>query len=277
MIELEGMAGRFLALHHGERPLLQPNAWDAGSARVLEAMGFEAIATTSSGFAATLGRLDYGVTRDDALEHARVIAAAVSIPVAADTENGFADDPAGVGETVRLAAATGLAGCSIEDFTGHADDPIYELALASDRIVAAAEVAHAGPNHLVLTARCENHLHGHADLADTIARLQAYQEAGADVLFAPGVVDLDDIRRLVAELDRPVNVLALPGCPSVDELAAAGVARVSVGGAFAYAALAGLIDAAAEVRDRGTFGYWDQVGAARPVIRSAFEGRGDSA
>jgi 2-methylisocitrate lyase-like PEP mutase family enzyme len=273
MIELGGMAGRFLALHHGEAPLLQPNAWDAGSARVLEALGFEAIATTSSGFAATLGRVDYGVTRANALEHGRAISAAVEIPVAADTENGFADDPTGVAETVRLAAETGLAGCSIEDFTGTSDGPIYDLSLARERIAAAAEAAHSGPNQLVLTARAENHLHGHADLADTIARLQAYQEAGADVLFAPGVVDLADIRTLVAEVDLPVNVLALPGCPPVADLAEAGVARVSVGGAFAYVALAGLIDAATELRDAGTFGYWEQVGAARPTIRRAFEER----
>jgi 2-methylisocitrate lyase-like PEP mutase family enzyme len=273
MLDLEGMAGRFLALHHGDRPLLQPNAWDAGSARVLEALGFEAVATTSSGFAATLGRLDYAVTRDEALEHGRTISAAVVIPVAADTENGFADDPEGVAETVRLAAETGLAGCSIEDHTGRFDDPIYDLALATERIAAAAEAAHDGPNHLVLTARCENHLHGRDDLADTIARLQAYQDAGADVLFAPGVVDLAAVRTVVSEVDVPVNVLALPGCPPVAELAEAGVARVSVGGAFAYAALAGLIDAATELRDDGTYGYWARVGAARPTIRSAFEGR----
>jgi 2-methylisocitrate lyase-like PEP mutase family enzyme len=273
MTDLEGMAGRFLALHHGDRPLLQPNAWDAGSARVLEALGFEAIATTSSGFAATLGRNDYAVSRDEALDHGRTIAAAVEIPVAADTENGFADDPAGVAETVRLAAATGLAGCSIEDHTGRADDPIYDLALATDRIAAAAEAAREGQNHLVLTARCENHLHGRGDLADTIARLQAYQAAGADVLFAPGVVDLADIRTVVSEVDVPVNVLALPGCPPVADLAEVGVARVSVGGAFAFAALAGLIEAAAELRDDGTYGYWARVAAARPTIRQALEDR----
>ena len=273
MTELEGPAGRFLALHYGDSPLLQPNAWDAGSARVLEAMGFEAIATTSSGFAATLGRTDYQVSRDEAIEHGRTVAAAVEIPVAADTENGFADDPDGVAETVRLAAGTGLAGCSIEDHTGRSEDPIYDLGLATERIVAAVEAAHAGPDHLVLTARAENHLHGRGDLADTIARLQAYQEAGADVLFAPGVVDLDDIRTLVDSVDRPVNVLALPGCPPVEALHEVGVARVSVGGAFAYAALGGLIAAATELRDAGTYNYWTQVGAARPIIGAAFEGR----
>lgn len=262
-------AERFRALHRPGTPLLQPNAWDVGSARILEAMGFEAIATTSSGFAATLGRNDYRVARDEAIGHGADLAAAVAIPVSADTENGFADDPDGVAETVRLAAAAGLAGCSIEDHTGDAATPIYELAEATARIAAATEAARSAG--VVLTARAENHLHGRDDLADTIRRLQAFQEAGADVLFAPGVLHLDDIRTLVAEVDRPVNVLALPGCPPVAALAEVGVARVSVGGAFAYAALGGLIAAATELRDSGTFGYWTQVGAARPTIRDAFE------
>jgi 2-methylisocitrate lyase-like PEP mutase family enzyme len=268
---LEGNAGRFLALHHGERPLLQPNAWDAGSAKLLASLGFEAIATTSGGFAATLGRLDGSVTREEALAHGALLAAAVDVPVAADTENGFAEDPAGVAETVTLACMTGLAGCSIEDFSGRDDDPIYEIGLASERIVAAAEAAHSGPVQLVLTARSENHIHGRRDLADTIARLQAYQEAGADVLFAPGLVTLDTIRSVVTSVDLPVNVLALPGCPTVDELAAIGVARVSVGGAFAFAALAGLIDAATELRDHGSYGYWEQVASVRGAIRRAFQ------
>ncbi len=267
------LAERFSALHRPGEPLLQPNAWDLGSARILEAMGFEAIATTSSGFAATLGRNDYRVSRDEAIEHARGLAGAVGIPVSADTENGFADDPEGVATTVRLAVAAGLAGCSVEDHTGHDDDPIYDLGQAAERIAAAADAAHTGTDRLVLTARAENHLHGRDDLADTIARLQAYQAAGADVLFAPGVIDLDQIRVLVSELDRPVNVLALPGCPRVETLGEVGVARISVGGAFAYAALGGLIDAATELRDSGTFGYWTQVGVARPTISAAFDGR----
>jgi 2-methylisocitrate lyase-like PEP mutase family enzyme len=255
----------FIELHHGERPLLQPNAWDAGSAKVLAALGFRAIATTSSGFAASLGRLDGSVTRDELLAHCRQLVAAVGVPVAADGENGFADDPAGVAETVRMASTTGLAGFSIEDFTGRRDDPIYDLGLARERIAAAAEAS----GDLVLTARAENHIHGRDDLADTITRLQAYQEAGADVLFAPGVVRADAIRTLVSSVDRPVNVLAMPACPPVAELAELGVARVSIGGAFAYAALAGLIDAATELRDRGTYGYWQQVAAARATIRDA--------
>lgn len=270
MTTLEGKAGRFLALHHGDRPLLQPNAWDVGSAKLLVSVGFEAIATTSSGFAATLGRLDGTVTRDEALSHGAELAAAVDVPVAADTENGFADDPAGVADTVTAACATGLAGCSIEDFTRRPDDAIYDLSLAAERVEAAAEAAHRGPAQLVLTARAENHIHGRDDLADTIARLQAYQEAGADVLFAPGANTFDAIRSIVSSVDRPVNVLALPGCPSVDELASLGVARISVGGAFAYAAYAGLIDAAAELKGKGSYGYWERVAGARDTVRAAF-------
>lgn len=263
-------AERFLALHRPGQPLLQPNAWDVGSARLLETLGFPAIATTSSGFAATLGRLDGTVTREEALAHGATLAAAVDVPVAADTENGWADDPDGVAETVRLATGGGLAGCSIEDFTGRADDPIYDLGLAKERIAAAADAAHAGPNRLVLTARAENHLHGRTDLADTITRLQAYAEAGADVLFAPGAHRIEEVRAIVSSVDRPVNVLALAGCPTVAELAEAGVARISVGGAFAYAALAALVDAATELRDRGTYGWWEHVAGARTPIRDAF-------
>ncbi|HEU5084753.1 MAG TPA: isocitrate lyase/phosphoenolpyruvate mutase family protein [Acidimicrobiales bacterium] len=263
-------AERFLALHRPGQPLLQPNAWDVGSARLLETLGFQAIATTSSGFAATLGRLDGTVTREEALAHGATLASAVDVPVAADTENGWADDPEGVAETVRLATGGGLAGCSIEDFTGRADEPIYDLGLAKERVAAAADAAHAGPNRLVLTARAENHLHGRTDLADTITRLQAYAEAGADVLFAPGAHRIEEVRAIVSSVDRPVNVLALAGCPTVAELAEAGVARISVGGAFAYAALAALVDAATELRDQGTYGWWEQVAGVRAHIRDAF-------
>jgi len=182
-------ARRFLECHrdHDRGPLLLPNPWDVGSAKLLASLGFEALATTSSGFAATLGRLDGSVTRDEALGHAAAIVAATDLPVSADLEHGFADDPEAVAETVRRAIQIGLAGCSIEDSTGDEDGPpIYDPGLAVARIEAAAEVAHAGPVHLVLTARAENYLHGRPDLRDTIRRLQAYQEAGADVLFAPG-------------------------------------------------------------------------------------------
>jgi 2-methylisocitrate lyase-like PEP mutase family enzyme len=269
MASLSGKAGRFLELHQRGRPLLQPNAFDAGSARILEALGFEAIATTSSGFAATLGRKDGGITRDELLLHGAHLAAAVDLPVAADSEDCFAADPDGVAETVALLAATGLAGCSIEDFTRDRDDPIYDLGLAVERVAAAAEAAHAGPAHLVLTARAENHLHGRTDLADTIARLQAYQEAGADVLFAPGTGDADSIRAIVASVDRPLSVLAARDAPPLEALAELGVARVSVGGAFAYAAYDGLIAAASELRDAGTYGFWERVAAARGTVRDA--------
>jgi 2-methylisocitrate lyase-like PEP mutase family enzyme len=267
-----GTARRFLELHVPGRPLLLPNPWDQGSARLLAWLGFEALATTSSGFAATLGRLDGSVTRSEAIAHAAAIVAATELPVSADLEHGFADDPAGVADTVQLALGAGLAGCSVEDATGRRDDPIYEPGLAAERVRAAAEVAHRGPVHLVLTARAENHLHGRPDLADTIARLRAYQEAGADVLFAPGLRSLADIRRLVASVDRPVNVLAVAGAPPVAELASVGVARVSVGGAFAFAALGALVDAATELREAGTYGYLEQAGPGRDAARSAFAG-----
>jgi 2-methylisocitrate lyase-like PEP mutase family enzyme len=270
MTTLTGKAAEFLALHNRDRPLLQPNAWDVGSARLLASLGFEAIATTSSGFAASLGRLDGSVTRDEALRLGLELAAAVDVPVAADTENGFADDPAGVAATVSLACATGLAGCSIEDYSGREDDAIYDIGLAAERVAAAVDAAHRGPRQLVVTARAENLIHGQLDLADTIARLQAYQGAGADVLFAPGLSAMDEIRSVVSSVDRPVSVLVVPGCPPVEELASIGVARVSVGGTFAYVAFAGLIDAAAELKDRGTYGYWDRVVAARRAIKDAF-------
>jgi len=262
----------FRDLHVPGRPLLIPNPWDIGSARVLASLGFRALATTSSGFAASLGRLDGAVSRAEALRHAAAIAGATPLPVSADLENGFADEPAAVAHLVRDAIGTGLAGCSIEDFTGRSDDPIYESGLAAERVAAAAEAAHGRPVHLVLTARAENWLHGRPDLADTIARLQAYQEAGADVLYAPGVERLEDIRQLVASVDRPVNVLALPGAPTVPELAAAGVSRVSVGGAFAFAALGAVVEAARELREQGTYRFWEQARAGAEAARSAFGG-----
>jgi 2-methylisocitrate lyase-like PEP mutase family enzyme len=264
-------AERFLALHHGATPLLLPNPWDAGSARLLASLGFDALATTSSGFAGTLGRLDGSVTRDEALAHSAAIVEATDLPVSADLENCFADEPGGVAETIELALQTGLAGCSVEDFTRDPDAPVYDLPRAAERVAAAAEVAHAGPVHFVLTARSENYLHGRRDLADTIARLQAYQEAGADVLFAPGVSDLGDLRELVAAVDRPVNVVALPGIPTVSELADVGVRRISVGGGFAYTALGAVIEAARELLEDGTFGYWERAGSGRTAARSAFK------
>jgi len=260
----------FRALHEGPEPLLLPNPWDAGSARVLASLGFAALATTSGGFAATLGRLDGGVTRDEALGHAAVIVAATPLPVSADLENAFADDPAGVAETIGLAAATGLAGCSVEDFTRRPGEPIYDLGLARERVAAAASAAQAAPGPLVLTARAENYLHGRPDLADTIRRLQAYQEAGADVLYAPGLTSLADIQAVVSSVDRPVNVLAFPGTPAVAQLAAAGVRRISVGSAFSNAALGALVSAARELRDEGTYGFLDLAASGRTQASDAF-------
>jgi 2-methylisocitrate lyase-like PEP mutase family enzyme len=263
-------ARAFRALHEGPGPLLLPNPWDAGSARLLASLGFAALATTSGGFAATLGRLDGGVTRDEALGHAAAIVAATPLPVSADLENAFADEPAGVAETIGLAAATGLAGCSVEDFTRRPGEPIYDLGLARERVAAAASAARAAPGPLVLTARAENYLHGRPDLADTIRRLQAYQEAGADVLYAPGLASLADIRAVVSSVDRPVNVLAFPGTPAVPQLAAAGVRRISVGSAFANAALGALVCAARELRDEGTYGFLDLAATGRAQASDAF-------
>jgi 2-methylisocitrate lyase-like PEP mutase family enzyme len=263
-------AAAFRDLHRPGAPLLLPNPWDAGSARVLASLGFAALATTSSGFAATLGRGDGEVSRDEALAHAAAIAAATDLPVSADLENAFADDPAGVAQTIALAAATGLAGCSVEDSTGDPGAPIYDLGLAVERVAAAVAAVRAAPVPLVLTARAENYLHGRRDLADTIDRLQRYAQAGADVLYAPGLRSADDIRAVVTSVDRPVNVLAWAGAPAVAELAGLGVARISVGGAFAYAAIDGLAAAAREFLQAGTYGYLARAGAGRQVADAAF-------
>lgn len=263
-------ADEFLALHRPGEPLLQPNAWDLGSARILVSLGFRAIATTSSGFAATLGRTDGSVTRDEALEHCRALSAAVGVPVAADLENCFADSPEGVAETVRLASATGLAGCSVEDYSGRASDQIYDAGLARERVVAAVEAAHGGSERLVLTARAESLIHGGTDLAAVISRLQSFQQAGADVLFAPGLKTIEDVRAVVSAVDRPVNVLAGPGRPTVTELAEAGVARISVGGAFAFAAYSALVDVATELKDNGSYESLARAASARAAISDAF-------
>jgi 2-methylisocitrate lyase-like PEP mutase family enzyme len=263
-------ARQFLSLHRPGDPLLLPNPWDLGSARLLASLGFKALATTSSGFAATLGRNDGAVSRDETLVHAAVIVAATDLPVSADLENGYADEPEAVADTIRLGIEVGLAGGSVEDFTGRDSDPIYDFRAAAERVAAAAQAAHEGPVRFVLTGRAENYLHGRPDLADTIARLQAYQEAGADVLYAPGLRDIADIGRLVREVDRPVNVLAVGGTPPVSELAGAGVSRISVGGSFAFAALGALADAATELRDHGTYGYAATSAIGRKAAIRAF-------
>jgi 2-methylisocitrate lyase-like PEP mutase family enzyme len=264
-------AHSFHELHRPGHPLLLVNAWDIGSARILASLGFDALATTSSGFAATLGRRDGSVTREEALQHSADLVRATDLPVSADLENGFGDDPAEVGETVRGAVQAGLAGCSIEDFTGYEEKPIYDFEFAVKRIEAAVEAAHGGSAPLVLTARCENHIHGRDDLHDTIRRLKAYEEAGADVLFAPGVNRPDDVRALLGATERPLNVLVRPGSPSVGELAALGVSRISVGGAFAFAALGAVVEAGTELRDQGSLGFLERSRAGSEAARQAFD------
>ncbi len=211
----EELARRFLYAHVPGTPLLMPNAWDVGSAVLFASLGFEALATTSGGFAASQGRLDGAMSKQEVLAHCGELVAAVEVPVSADLENCFADEPEGVAATITDAIARGLAGGSVEDFTRDPADPIYELGQATERVHAAAEAAHRGPVPFALTARAENYLHNRVDLADTICRLQAYQEAGADVLFAPRVVEPSEVKQLLAEVDRPVNVLVTPDAPSV--------------------------------------------------------------
>ncbi len=260
----------FSDLHHRERPLLVPNAFDPGSAKLLAWLGFEALATTSSGAAATLGRLDFSLDRTETLDNAAAIVSATDLPVSADLGNGFGVGIEAVAETVRRAAAIGLAGLSIEDYAGNSSAPMFDTPIAVERVEAAAEAAHAGPTKLVLTARADNYVHGLPDLGDTIDRLQRFQAAGADVLFAPGVVPLSEVRDIVSAVDRPVNVLLRPGSPSVDELAGIGVKRISVGGAFAFAAYGAVVKAADELRRSGTAGYLDDAAAGVSAARSAF-------
>ena len=248
-------AAAFRRLHEGPGAFVMPNPWDIGTARILAGLGYEALATTSAGLAYSLGRRDGkgAVSRAEALEHAAVIAAATPLPVNGDLENGFGHDPESVAETIRGAAAAGLVGCSIEDSTSAPGEPIYPLSQAVERIAAAAEAAAALPFAFTLTARAENFLHGRPDLDDTIARLQAYEQAGADVLYAPLVREIEDVRTLCASLSRPVNFLALPGGPSVAELSEAGVKRVSLGSGFFNAAYGGFLRAARDVREQGAF------------------------
>jgi 2-methylisocitrate lyase-like PEP mutase family enzyme len=263
------MASAFLALHRQGQPLLLANAWDAGSAKLLAAAGFQALASTSSGYAASIGRLDYGVSREEALAHAQALVQASPVPVSADFEDGFAPDPAGVAETVNLAREVGLAGCSVEDWSS-GEARLFEPRAAAERVAAAAEAAHGGPVRLVLTARAENYLRGNPDLKDTIARLQAYEAAGADVLYAPGLHRPEELRELLAAVTLPVNVLAKADTPRVSELAALGVARVSVGGAFAFASYAAMLEAGRELLEQGTYGFTDRSGAGARAVREAF-------
>ena len=260
-------AERFRELHARPGTFVIPNPFDIGSARILQHLGFEALATTSSGFAFTMGRRDYAVTRDEAIAHSKALVDATDIPVSADLENGFGDDPGVVAETVRMAASAGLAGCSIEDSTQRDGDPIYEMAHAVDRIRAAVDAARGVGRAFTLTARAENYLHGRPDLKDTIARLQAFQDAGADVLYAPGLRSIDDVRTLIEAVDRPVNVLAgMPGLTfTVAELASAGTKRISVGGALSRVALAAVVRAAREMSVHGTFTFVDEPISSREI------------
>lgn len=251
----------FRALHGRDRAFIIPNPWDVGSARLLAIAGFEALATTSAGYAYSLGKTDNHVGRDEMLAHVASVASATNLPVNADLENGYGDAPEQAAETIRLAAQAGACGGSIEDATGNVDHPIYDFAHAADRIRAAAETVRALPFTFTLTARAENYLHGRPDLKDTIKRLKAYQEAGANVLYAPGLTSKEDIAAVVASVDRPINVLAaLPTAPiSLDELSALGVKRVSIGSALSRAAYGAAIRAAREMRERGTFTFADQA------------------
>lgn len=256
-----GAGEAFRALHERDGAFVIPNPWDVGTARLLASMGFEALATTSAGLAFSLGLPEGRVSRDATLAHCRTIVSATELPVSADLEKGFGDTPESVAETVRAAAETGLAGCSIEDHTGRRDDPIFEFALAVERIEAAVAACRSLPHDFVLTARCENFLWGRHDLDDTIKRLQAFEAAGADVLYAPALHDLETIRAVCAAVSRPVNVvMGLPGATfGLAELAEAGVKRVSVGSALARLAYGAVVEAAREMAARGTFRFSERA------------------
>jgi 2-methylisocitrate lyase-like PEP mutase family enzyme len=247
----------FRALHARPGAFVIPNPWNAGTAKILTALGFEALATTSAGYAFAAGRLDSSavLTREEILANAKEIVDATELPVSADLENGFGTAPAACAETMQMAAAVGLVGGSIEDASGVSNDPIYEYQLAVDRVAAAAEAAR--DCGIVLTARAENFLHGRPDLADTIRRLRAFADAGADVLYAPGLPGLDAIREVCSSVGKPVNVvMGLKGATfSAEDLAAAGVKRISVGGSLARAALGAFVRAAREIGEKGTFRY----------------------
>lgn len=257
----------FRALHERDSAFIIPNPYDAGTARLLASMGFEALATTSAGYAFSIGQRDNTIGREKMMMHVGAIVSATDLPVSADLENGFGDDPETVAETIRLAAVAGLVGGSIEDNTNRLDDPIYEHQLAVERVRAAAEAARALPFHFMLTGRAENYLVGRLDIKDTIKRLQAYQEAGADVLYAPGLTSKDDVAAVVRSVDRPVNVvMGLQGIQlNLAALSEIGVKRVSVGSALSRAALGAFLRAAREMRERGTFTFADEAVSYREI------------
>ena len=254
-------ATSFRALHQGPRAFVIANAWDAGSARVLAALGFPALATSSGAQAGVLGKRDGTVTRDEALAHCRAIAAATELPVSADLEKGFGDTPAAAAETIRLAAGVGLVGGSIEDATGDKAKPLYDIGHATERVAAAVQAARALPFPFTLTARAEGFLRGNTSLDDAIKRLQAFEKAGADVLMAPGLPDLASVRAVCGALGKPFNfMVGIKGKSfTVVELEAAGVRRISLATSLYRAAMTGLLDAAREVRDKGSFGYLDRA------------------
>src|SRR5579859_6856435 len=247
----------FRELHHRSHAFIIPNPWDVGTARILAHLGFEALATTSMGFAFSIGKRDYDVDREDVLRHIRALSSATDLPVSADLENGFGDAPETAAETIRLAAAAGVVGGSIEDSTGRPDNPIYEIKFAAERVRAAVAAARGLPFTFTLTARAENYLHGRPDLKDTITRLQAFQEAGADVLYAPGLNTREEIAAVVSSVDRPVNVImGRAGARlSLAELSEMGVKRISVGSALCRTALGAFLRAAREMREHGTFAF----------------------
>jgi 2-methylisocitrate lyase-like PEP mutase family enzyme len=266
MATQEEKAEIFKALHECGGAFLIPNPWDIGSARLLAGLGFEALATTSAGFANSLGRLDGQVTLDEVIEHCQQLCAATDLPVSADLENCFADDPEKAAETILLAAQAGLVGGSIEDYSGNPSNPIYDFELSVERVHAAAEAAHSLDFPFILTARAENLLRGKHELDDTIRRLQAFERAGADVLYAPALTTLDEVRLVTSALSKPVNVLA-PMLKGVTEaqLADAGVKRISIGGALARAALTALLRAATEMRDQGSFGWTSDLASGTDI------------
>lgn len=256
-VDQKAKAEQFRALHEQDGAFIIPNPWDAGTARILAALGFKALATTSAGHAFSLGVPEGAVTWDDTLAHCRMLVAATDLPVSADLEKGLGDSPESAAASVCAAAATGLAGCSLEDHTKRRDAPIFDFTLAVERIAAAAEAARGLAHDFVLTARCENFLWGRPDLDDTIRRLQAFENAGADVLYAPGLRDLDTIRQLCAAVTKPVNVvMGLPGTVfDVQQLTEAGVKRISVGSALSRLAYGAFIKAAQEMQHAGTFTF----------------------
>jgi 2-methylisocitrate lyase-like PEP mutase family enzyme len=264
---------RFRALHQAPGAFVIPNPWDAGSARILAALGFPALATSSGASAGLLGRRDGQVTREEALAHARAIVGATELPVSADLEKGFGDTPEAAAETIRLAAGVGLVGGSIEDATGDRERPLYDVGHATERVAAAAQAARALPFSFTLTARAENFLRGHPDLDDTIKRLQAFEKAGADVLFAPGLPDLAAVRAVCGAVGKPVNfMVGIKGKSfTVAELAAAGVRRISLATSLYRAAMSALLEAGREVKDKGTFGYLDRA-VSTPDLNAFMQG-----